>query len=292
MWEALFAIPGHVHAPIRCLAANERIMKAMKLMGASLLAAMAASYAVVSAIAQTGPQHSDKQAPVFVQDGGMSQALESIFIPPMVDAPFTCILHTEWVRSMPDGGTLTVVNQRRIARESSGRFYQERWILVPKNGPTQSQMSHIQIADPNNHTLVTLVMGTHTGTLTTYGGTTSKVYRPDEPFVGPLPDGSGYVTSDALGGDMIQGVNTVGTRITRSTNAWAIGNDRPFTSVREFWFAPSLGINLVSKVSDPRFGSQTFTVTDLTLSEPDPELFEVVKDFKVQDSRPAPPAQN
>jgi hypothetical protein len=268
-------------------------MKAMKLMGASLLAAMAASYAVVSAIPQTGePQHSDKQAPVFVQDGGMSQALESIFIPPMENAPFTCNLHTEWVRSMPDGGTLTLVNQRRIARESSGRFYQERWILVPKNGPTQSKMSHIQIADPTNHTLITLVMGTNAGTLATYGGTTSKVYKPEERFVGPLPDGSGYVTSEALGGDRIQGVDTVGTRITRSTNAWAVGNDRPFSSVREFWFAPSLGINLVSKVSDPRFGSQTFTVTDLTLSEPDPQLFEIVKDFKLQDSRPSPPAQN
>ena len=102
-------------------------MKAMKLMGASLLAAMMASYAVVSAVAQTGgPKHSDKQGPVYVQDGGVSQSLESIFIPPMVNAPFTCVLHTEWVRSMPDGGTLTLVNQRTIARESSGRFYQER----------------------------------------------------------------------------------------------------------------------------------------------------------------------
>jgi hypothetical protein len=273
-------------------AANERIMKAMKSTGAFLLAAMIASYAVVSAIAQTGAQpQSGKQAPVYVQDGGVSQALESIFIPPMVNAPFTCVLHTEWVRSMPDGGTLTLVNQRTIARESSGRFYQERWLLVPKNGPAQSLMSHIQIADPNNHTLITLRMGTNAGTLTTYGGTTSKVYKPAEPFVGALPDGSGSVMSDALGDNRIQGVDTVGTRITRTTNAWVIGNDRAFTSVREFWFAPSLGINLVSKVSDPRFGSQTFTVTDLTLSEPDPQLFEVVKDFKIQDIRQAPPAQ-
>jgi hypothetical protein len=52
-------------------------MKAMKSVGASLLA----TYAVVSAIAQTGgAKPSDKQAPVYVQDGGVSQALESIFI--------------------------------------------------------------------------------------------------------------------------------------------------------------------------------------------------------------------
>jgi hypothetical protein len=47
-------IGRHFHVPIsRCLA-NERIMKAMKLMGASLLAAIAASDAIVSAIAHTG----------------------------------------------------------------------------------------------------------------------------------------------------------------------------------------------------------------------------------------------
>src|SRR5580700_549632 len=106
--------------------------------------AIAAICAAVSAFAQT-----DKPASVAVRDGGVSEALESIFIAPMANAPFTCILHTEWVRTMPDGGTMTLVNQRKIARESSGRFFQERRILVPKNGSGQSPLSHIQIADPN-----------------------------------------------------------------------------------------------------------------------------------------------
>jgi hypothetical protein len=39
---------------------------------------------------------------------------------------------------------------------------------------------------------------------------------------------------------------------------------------------------LVSKIADPRFGKRTFTVMDQRFSEPDPQLFEVVKDFNVQ----------
>ncbi len=226
-----------------------------------------------------------KRAPVYVQDGGTRQTLESIFIPPMVDAPFTFTLHTEWVQNLPDGGTLTLVNQRRIARQSSGRFYQERWLLVPKNGQVQSLLSHIQIADPNDHVLHTCAFGPNVCSVLSYGGATTASYMPAHVASGPLPNGEGSVTVDSFGGDITLGIETQHTRITRTINPGVIGNDRPIVTTREFWFAPSLGVNLVSKVSDPRFGTQTFTVTDLKLGEPDPALFNLPEGFKVQDQR-------
>ena len=51
------------------------------------------------------------------RDGGVSEVLESIYIPPLVNAPFTAIVHTEWTRPIGDGGTWTIVNQRRVARD-------------------------------------------------------------------------------------------------------------------------------------------------------------------------------
>lgn len=212
--------------------------------------------------------------------------LESIFIPPMANAPFTLSLHTEWIKYMADGGTMTVVNQRKIARQGTGRFYQERWLLVPKNGQFQSPMSHIQIADPNEHTATTCaMMGPKVCRIANYGGTTTKVYKPADKPSGPLSDGTGTLTHEDLGKDMILGVETVGTRITMNVNALALGNDRPFAITREFWFAPSLGINLISKIYDPRFGTQIFTVTELALGEPDPVLFDLPKDFRIEDTR-------
>src|SRR6202521_4046094 len=70
-----------------------------------------------------GAQPQGPQKPVqqfYAQDGGTSEYLESIVIPPKAQAPFTLILETEWVKTLSDGGTMTLVNKRRIARDSEG----------------------------------------------------------------------------------------------------------------------------------------------------------------------------
>jgi hypothetical protein len=46
------------------------------------------------------------------------------------------------------------------------------------------------------------------------------------------------------------------------------------------------------KRSDPRIGTQTFTATDLILSEPDPKLFDLPEGFKIVDRRQTAPPQN
>jgi hypothetical protein len=69
---------------------------------------------------------------VHTEDGGVTEVLQSIAVPPKPGAPFTLTLETEWVKQLFDGGTTTLVNKRRIARDAAGRVYQERWALVPK----------------------------------------------------------------------------------------------------------------------------------------------------------------
>jgi hypothetical protein len=41
--------------------------------------------------------------------------------------------------------------------------------------------------------------------------------------------------------------------------------------------------------SSPFFGKQTFTITDLTAGEPDPDMFQIPAGYKVQDQRNNPP---
>ncbi len=67
-------------------------------------------------------------------DGGTRERLVSIFIPNIPNAPFTATVNTEWVRALPDGTRITLVNHRLIARDSAGRIFQERRMLVPQNG--------------------------------------------------------------------------------------------------------------------------------------------------------------
>jgi hypothetical protein len=54
---------------------------------------------------------------------------------------------------------------------------------------------------------------------------------------------------------------------------------------RKYWYSPQPGINLLSKRVDPRFGAQTFTITEVSISEPHAQLFDLPKGFTVVDHR-------
>jgi hypothetical protein len=241
-----------------------------------------------------GAQPQGAQTPVHVEDGGTREVLESIVIPPKTKAPFSLTLQTEWVKTLPDGGTITSENQRRIARDSDGRIYQERWFLVPKNGKVKSAMTTIQISAPYTHTLYNCFVldGDHQCVLSSYTPSTDAVYNFQGPKTGPLPDDAGSVIHEDLGKQFIAGVETIGTRDSVIYNPDVFGNDRKVTIEREFWYSPKLGINLLSKRSDPRIGTQTFTATNLILSDPERKLFELPEGYKVVDHRETAPPQN
>lgn len=222
-----------------------------------------------------------------MRDGGVSEVLQSIYIPPLLNAPFTAVVHTEWARPIPGGGTYTAVNQRRVARDSRGRIYEERWLLVPKGGNVESQMNVIQIADPNTHELYncfTLVKP-HRCNLLKFAEPPLKAFKPALRPTGPLPNSIGFTTQEDLGTRTVAGVDTVGTRETVTINTGVWGNDRPLVTVREFWQAPNIGVNLLSIVDGPRTGKQTFTLSDVSFSEPDPQLFQIPEGFQVVDRR-------
>ena len=239
-----------------------------------------------------GPQRPVQ--PFYVEDGGTREVLESIVIPPKAQAPFSLLLQTEWVKTLSDGGTITLVNQRRIARDREGRIYQERWFLVPKNGKDESRMTAIQIADPNNHTLYNCLMLNHRDQclLSTYTPSTNAIYEFQGPPTGLLPDSTGSAIHEDLGKQLIAGLETIGTRDSIIYNPGVFGNDRKMTVEREYWYSTQLAINLLSKRSDPRIGTQTFTATNVILSEPDPNLFELPDGFKVVDHRQTAPPEN
>jgi hypothetical protein len=232
---------------------------------------------------------------LYAEDGGArGSTLESIVIPPKPNAPFTLILETEWVRGLSDGGNITLVNKRRIARDVEGRIYQERWWLVPKNGKAESAMNAIQISDPNAHTLYTCFMlDPRRGCeLVTYTPSPGTLYKFQGPPSGPLPGDAGDRVHLDLGKQLVSGVEVIGERDTVNYNPGIFGNDRKMTIEREFWYSPKLGFNLLSKRSDPRYGSENFTATNLVLSDPEPKLFELPEGFTVIDHRQTAAPQN
>jgi hypothetical protein len=219
-------------------------------------------------------------------DGGTREVLESIFIPPITNAPFSLTLETEWSRPLSGGGSVTVVNRRHIMRDSAGRIYQERWILVPKGGKIESTMNWIQISYPEKHLYYNCDTASKQCKRMPYDHSISAVYKPLIGTSGALPDGSGIRKHEDLGTGSTAGVATVGYRDTTIVNPGVWGNDQPMTTTREFWYSQQLGINLVSTLDSPQTGKQVFTVAEITTSEPDPQFFSIPEGYTEADAKP------
>jgi len=242
-----------------------------------LILALASAFAL-GAAAQDPPQ---QQRTIHRADGGVGGRMESIFVPPVPNAPFSFMLSTEWTRLANNGGTFTLTNERHIVRDSKGRIYQERWILVPKGGKLKSWMDIFQITDPETHSWLNCETATKICNMYPYHLTTQDKYQPPILTTGPLSDGTGYRQHEDLGAGNAEGVDTHGYRETVTFNPGVMGNDKPMSTMREFWFSPKLGLNLISIVDDPQSGKQVFTAKQISTAEPDASFFEPPADYKI-----------
>jgi hypothetical protein len=85
---------------------------------------------------------------------------------------------------------------------------------------------------------------------------------------------------------MIEGIECKGTRKEVIIKAGAIGNEQPIEIVSETWFSPDLQIFVLSKQSDPRFGSRTVRMGNVSRAEPDESLFKAPGDYAIKDAWP------
>jgi hypothetical protein len=95
----------------------------------------------------------------------------------------------------------------------------------------------------------------------------------------------GQVTTEDLGSQTMEGVYVTGVRTTRTIPAGQIGNEKPISIVTEVWTSPDLKTIVYSKRTDPRMGDQIFQLTNITRNEPDPSLFTVPSDFKLNEGK-------
>jgi hypothetical protein len=187
-------------------------------------------------------------------------------------------VNTEWVRPLPDGARITLRNHRLIARDKTGRIFQERRMLVPDNGKQQSVLNQIEIADSVLHQQYICMPREHVCQLEFQGQFQAAV----QPMGKAAQNNPG---AENLGTQSIAGVETFGTREAVVIPTGEIGNDSPITTKREFWYSPKLGLNMISVRDDPRFGMQRFELSDVTLGEPDPKLFAPPEGSKIIDLR-------
>ena len=241
------------------------------------------SFSLATLVAALVPQISaqNPQDALHAADGNSFARIVSIFIAPIPNAPFTATVSTEWTRQTSDGATIVVKNHRLIARDSQGHVFEERRRFVPGDSNAQSLLFQMDYVDPVRHTRTICLPATSTCDIHGFFGPVDTSTIP----VGPLPDGKHYLSREDLGKGETEGLETIGTRETIATNPGTVGNDREVTLAKEFWYSPKLGVNLLVKRMDPLQGTQVFTVSSISLAEPDARLFVVPAKFRVVDLR-------
>jgi hypothetical protein len=118
---------------------------------------------------------------------------------------------------------------------------------------------------------------TVTGQIAVAGAALTKLETPGVYELGFNTDSK----TEALGVQDFEGVEAEGTRTITTIPAGAIGNERPIDIIYERWYSKDLQMIISSRHSDPRFGDQTYKLTNIIRANPDGTLFTLPADFKM-----------
>ncbi len=97
---------------------------------------------------------------------------------------------------------------------------------------------------------------------------------------GPNPTGGANrqgrrIDVEDLGAQTVNGERVEGVRITETIAPETIGNDRELQVITERWVSMDLQVLIKSVYSDPRFGTTTYELTNISRTPPNPALFQV-----------------
>jgi len=208
-------------------------------------------------------------------------AVLTIFIPPIPNAPFQAVVETEIVKHLPDGVFKTSRNYRLIARDGKGRIYEEYRKLVDEAQEQQPKLTEVAIFYPESHTRYLCDAAMKHCKLSDYSSPLAEQYMP----AGPLENGRRYLTRDNLGVKVIDGLEVVGYRETVTLGQGSAQKPAPVDFVQETWHSPKLEIDLQVTRTDPKHLDQTVTISSISLGEPDPNHFTVPERARIQDLR-------
>ncbi len=205
-------------------------------------------------------------------EGRVSEWVYGLHIPAVRGVPFSAKVELETVSQLQDGAQITRKTYNLVARDLTGRTHNERrnWITWEGEEP---RLNSVELYDPETRTRTDLFPASKlarqwVASATTQAASGVATAKPE-------------TTKEEIGEDTLEGMPVKGTRVTQIYATGAMGNDRPLTIVTEYWYAAELRLNLLTKRTDPRYGTQTVRVTELERREPDAELFVIGSEYKI-----------
>jgi len=198
-------------------------------------------------------------------------AQDDIFVTPILNAPFSGVINVERSMVRQDRTVVNLKTVRAIHRDSSGCIYNEYGTLLPASSSETPKITHVLLYDPKTRTSTTLFPPQHA-----YRSTTTR--RPPAttpPVLASYGLQNEYTREEDLGLQEMQGLSVHGLRHTQTIPAGTGGSDKDIVVSDEYWYSEDLRINLVLKHNDPRTGSVSMTVTQVSRADPDSSLFQI-----------------
>ncbi len=214
---------------------------------------------------------------------GVEVRIPGIFITPVPNAPFTAKVQIVSQEQLPDGSVRIRKTVNHIARQSSGRIYNERRQLVPPTYQDEPGLLSAHIYDPNTRLSTFLNPMTHIAQdivlknppLAPSNSVPQRIVQQD-----PL------LKEEELGEQALGPVMLRGIRRSRTIPAAMSGTGKDVLVVDEYWYSPDLSIYMIIKHNDPRTGEQIVAVSDVARGEPDGAQFAVPASYKRVDETP------
>jgi TonB family protein len=198
--------------------------------------------------------------------------VNGIFIDPVPNAPFSGVLEITSRQKLSDGSFNDLKTINCVARDSVGRTYQEGRHFVADQYQGEPPLQSFRIYDPNAE------LETRLDPFTFIARQVTRKEAKPAPGLVPAADAATAnppVKVEDLGTKTFDGVTLRGTRQTKSADTFD-----------EYWYSADLALYLIRKHVDPKW-EQTFTLTKLDRSEPDPARFVVPKSYRIAEG-PAP----
>jgi hypothetical protein len=198
------------------------------------------------------------------------------------------------VQTLADGTHIERPQQRvQVFRDSQGRSREEFYLVHGLADAQEEFLSNIMIIDPVECVVYNLHVANHVAGRRAYSaagtiqeapraGAGSNSVPPQAPRA--LPEELRHKTStEQLGTETMEGLTVEGKRTIVTIPAGAEGNDRPMIVTGESWTSVELKITVFTKTFDPRAGEHITRLTNIERLEPDPTLFRVPADYKIEE---------
>jgi len=248
----------------------------------SLAIAVCASMACLP----VGAQQSSGNAVGQLMGSLIGPVFDILMAPTVTGEPYTATHVTSEQQKLQDGTTITRKGHHYMARDAEGRIRVEH--TMGKGTANMPAMKMVYVKDPVAGTMTMWAEGG-----TGKDKTATVVKLPDikkdasvtlgTPKPGTSKKASDSSTTEQLGQQSMDGVMVTGVRTTTVIPAGAVGNDQPITRTREIWTAPDLQLAVRQIYIDPRTGTRTVELENLSRENPPTTAFQPPPGYTVKD---------